>query len=373
MQIRRVAKQTDVISNEYIPGLVQPQNQSTPQPEIISHDHLTPNQRLLLHHSTEMRFTRSVCCLAATATTAAAQAAYPAPADGKTPTEFTSMFEITATPDQVVNANNTLTGGLAGAQGLYRFSLNSKDNIICYNITLTGFRGDYSSPASTATHIHEAVVGKSGPPRIAFPNPVEVYPGTNVRQSVGCIQGTQDGFVTGLKNSTTGQDQGYGFTVKRIEDNPSWFFADVHSSEAVPGAVRGQFSAPVAPLPSASVTGSTSPPASSSAVPMTTRVYPANCTAACTTITEPCPDATVAPPAPYGTGSWTAPPAPPATGGSVAPPPASTWVKPTAPSATPTSIPSASASVTPYEGAAAERLVSGGMILALMGLLQIVV
>ena len=320
-----------------------------------------------------MRFTRSVCCLAATATTAAAQAAYPAPADVKTPTEYTSTYEITATPEQVVNANNTLTGGLAGAQGLYKFSLNSKDNIICYNITLTGFRGDYSSPASTATHIHEAVAGKSGPPRIAFPNPVEVYPGTNVRQSVGCIQGTQDGFVTGLKNATTGQDQGYGFTVKRIEDNPSGFFADVHSSEAVPGAVRGQFSTPVAPLPSASASGSTSPPASSSAVPMTTRVYPANCTAACTTITEPCPDATVAPPAPYGTGSWTAPAAPPATGGYVAPPPASTWVRPTAPSATPTSLPSASASVTPYEGAAAERLVSGGLVLAFVGLLQIVV
>ena len=268
-----------------------------------------------------------------------------------------------------MNANNTLTGGLAGSQGLYKFSLNSKDKIICYNITLTGFRGDCSSPASTATHIHEPVAGKPGPPRIAFPSPVEVYPGTNVRQSIGCIQGTQDGFVTGLKNSTTAQDQGYGFTVKRIEDDPAGFFADVHSSEAVPGALRGQFSEP---LPSTSTTASTSPPASSSAVPMTTRVYPANCTAACTTITEPCPDATATPPAPYGTGSWTAPAAP-ATGGSVAPPPASTWVRPTAPSATPTSLPSTSASVTPYEGAAAERLMSSGMVLALMGLLQIVV
>jgi hypothetical protein len=160
--------------------------------------------------------------------------------------------------------------------------------------------------------------------------------------------------------------------VKRIEDNPSGFFADVHSSEAVPGAVRGQFSAPIAPQPSAYVTASVSPPASSSAVPMTTRVYPANCTAACTTITEPCPDATVAPPAPYGTGSWTAPPAPPATGGYVAPPPG-TWVRPTAPSATPISEPSASPSVTPYEGAATERLASGGMALALIGLLQIAI
>merc|ERR1712193_393051 len=29
-----------------------------------------------------------------------------------------------------------------------------------------------------------------------------------------------------------------GFTVKQIEDNPSAFFTDVHSSLAVPGAVR---------------------------------------------------------------------------------------------------------------------------------------
>ena len=31
-----------------------------------------------------------------------------------------------------------------------------------------------------------------------------------------------------------------GFKVAQIEDNPSAFMADVHSSLAVPGAVRGQ-------------------------------------------------------------------------------------------------------------------------------------
>lgn len=310
-----------------------------------------------------MLFTRPVCCLVATAATASAQATYASPANATPPTEFTSQYEITATPEQVVSANNTLIGGLAGAQGQYKFSLNSKDNIICYDITLTGFRGEYSSPASTATHIHEAVAGKSGPPRIAFPNPVEVDAGSNIRRSVGCIQGTQDGFVTGLTNATTGNDQGFGFTVKRIEDNPSGFFADVHSSEAVPGAVRGQFSAHINPA-SASVTPIATPaPASSSAVPMTTRVTPSNCTTACTTIIEPCP---------YATGSSTAPAA---TGGYVSPPPASTWVKPTGPSAAPTSLPSASASVTPYEGAATERmsLVGGGLVFAVIGFLHVAI
>ena len=320
-----------------------------------------------------MRFTRPVCCLAASVTTAVAQAAYPAPTNTPMPTEFTSKYEITATPGQVVNANNTLTGGLAGAQGLYKFSLNSKDNTICYDITLTRFLGDYSSPASTATHIHEAVVAKSGPPRIAFPNPVEVEAGSNIRRSVGCIQGTQDGFVTGLTNAMTGKDQGFGFTVKRIEDNPAGFFADVHSSQAVPGAVRGQFSAPISPVSSAPVTASTPSPASSSTVQMTTHVMPMNCTSACTTVTEPCPDATMATPAPYGTGSWTAPAAPPATGGYNAPPAASTWIMPTAPSAMPISQPSASTSVTPYEGAAAERLMGGGMLMVFIALLQIMV
>jgi hypothetical protein len=62
-------------------------------------------------------------------------------------------------------------GRFSGAQGLYKFSLNSKDNTICCNITLTGFRDDYASPANTAIHIHGAIADKSGLPRIAFPNP----------------------------------------------------------------------------------------------------------------------------------------------------------------------------------------------------------
>ena len=37
-----------------------------------------------------------------------------------------------------------------------------------------------------------------------------------------------------------GKDTGDGFHVSRIEDDPVKFFSDVHSSLAVPGAVRGQ-------------------------------------------------------------------------------------------------------------------------------------
>lgn len=46
-------------------------------------------------------------------------------------------------------------------------------------------------------------------------------------------------FTTGLK--IEGRDTGEGFKLSQIEANPSGFFADVHSSLAVPGAVRGQF------------------------------------------------------------------------------------------------------------------------------------
>jgi hypothetical protein len=150
---------------------------------------------------------------------------------------FTSRFSVCATPGEVVNGT-TPTGGLEGAVGYYNFGLNSKLDLICYNIKLVNFRGEYQSPAFTATHIHEAARGASGPPRIAFPNP-KVVPGgpENVRVSVGCISGP---FKTGIVNATTGVDSGDNFTIAKLEANPAGFFADVHSSLAVPGAVRGQ-------------------------------------------------------------------------------------------------------------------------------------
>jgi hypothetical protein len=170
-------------------------------------------------------------------------AAYPSPVPPPacppapmSPFHFTSTFSIKATPDQVVNGT-TPTGGLAGASGLYLFGLNSVENTICYNITLHGFRGDYSSPARTATHLHEAVRGASGSPRIAFPNPVAINADGSVRRSVGCMTGP---FMTGLNVTGTTTDTGAVFKVAQIEANPAGFFADVHSSLAVPGAVRGQ-------------------------------------------------------------------------------------------------------------------------------------
>lgn len=148
--------------------------------------------------------------------------------------QFSSTRVVKATPEQVVNGT-TPTGGLPGASGTYNFGINSQTDTICYNITLYGFRGEYQSPAATATHIHEAARGASGPPRIAFPNPQPLAGNKDVRNSVGCITGP---FKTGVL--ANGVDTGNGFKVAAIEKNPAGFFADVHSSLAVPGAVRGQ-------------------------------------------------------------------------------------------------------------------------------------
>ena len=133
-----------------------------------------------------------------------------------------------------MRSNPTLTHLLSqGAKGYYNFGINSDLNLICYYIKLEDVTGEYESAALTATHIHEAVAGKAGPPRIAFPNPVG---DDEERISVGCLQGP---FETGI-DGADGVDTGANFHVSQIEADPAGFFCDVHTSDAVPGAVRGQ-------------------------------------------------------------------------------------------------------------------------------------
>ncbi|KAF2848703.1 hypothetical protein T440DRAFT_152068 [Plenodomus tracheiphilus IPT5] len=147
---------------------------------------------------------------------------------------FSSTHFINAVPEEVVNGTEA-TGGLAGASGTFNFGISSAANMICYNITLHNFQGEFDSPATTATHIHEAARGASGPPRIAFPNPEPVNGDVAVRNSAGCLKGP---FTTGVM--VEGKDSGEGFHVDMIEANPAAFMADTHSSLALPGAVRGQ-------------------------------------------------------------------------------------------------------------------------------------
>jgi hypothetical protein len=149
------------------------------------------------------------------------------------PATFTSAFTAMATPDMVVNSDGVPTPGTAGASGTFTYRINSDTEVICYDISVRGITPPYESPAKTATHIHEAAAGTSGPPRLAFPNPVDDGSGTLV--SNGCLQGP---FTTGV--APEGTDTGEGFSLAEIEANPSAFFTDTHTAANPAGAVRGQ-------------------------------------------------------------------------------------------------------------------------------------
>lgn len=152
------------------------------------------------------------------------------------PDSFTSMFTATTTPDMVVNADGESVPGPQGATGTWNFRINSDEETICYDITVEGITEEYESPARTATHIHEAAAGTSGPARVVFPNPTDAGDGTLT--SEGCLQGP---FTTGVV--TDGVDAGEGFTLAEIEADPAAYYADVHTADFVPGALRGQLSA----------------------------------------------------------------------------------------------------------------------------------
>ncbi|KAI1842195.1 hypothetical protein JX265_001444 [Neoarthrinium moseri] len=153
---------------------------------------------------------------------------------------FAKTYKVIATPDQVVNgtgAATRFTGGLPGSIGIFTYGVIPSANTICYRIEIAGFRGEYQSPAKTATHIHQGARGATGPPRIAFPNPVPVDASKpeGLRVSIGCTTGP---FTTGVL--ANGVDTGTGFQVSQIVADPKAFFTDVHSSLAVPGAMRAQ-------------------------------------------------------------------------------------------------------------------------------------
>ena len=187
---------------------------------------------------TKTRAIRTLTLGGAAAAAATLLVAAPAAAETEvpTPSSFTSAFTVMATPDQVVNNDGVAAPGEPGATGTFDFRINSETEVICYDITLRGVTGDYQSPAKTATHIHQAAAGEAGPPRIAFPNPVDQGDGT--RTSSGCLQGP---FTTGVTNDA-GADTGAGFTLAQIEADPAAFTGDSHTASFVPGVVRGQLS-----------------------------------------------------------------------------------------------------------------------------------
>lgn len=60
-------------------------------------------------------------------------AAVAAPQDsGLGPFSFTSTYNLIATPDRVVDAENAAAPGEEGAMGFYNYGINSELDIICY-------------------------------------------------------------------------------------------------------------------------------------------------------------------------------------------------------------------------------------------------
>lgn len=166
---------------------------------------------------------------------APANASTEANAEVEWPDEFTSAYTAWAVPEEVVDPDtDEASPGEEGATGDFMFWVNSNEEIICYDITLEGVTGDYESPAETATHIHEAVPGEGGPPRLVFADPEPVDEGP--RTSSGCIQGP---FMTGTEDDD-GNDEGEGFTLAQLEEDPGAFFADSHTEMHPDGVVRGQ-------------------------------------------------------------------------------------------------------------------------------------
>jgi len=173
---------------------------------------------------------------AATIAVFAAVGSAAADEEGPEPSSFTSAFTVAATPDQVVDPEGMAVAGEEGASATFNFRVNSDEEIICYDIMLKGVTPPYMSMAKTATHIHDNVAGQPGPPRVAFPDPVDAGDGT--LRSSGCLQGP---FTTGIE-AEGGGDTGDGFTLKDIEADPAGYYADTHTMDFVAGAVRGQLS-----------------------------------------------------------------------------------------------------------------------------------
>lgn len=51
---------------------------------------------------------------------------------GLGPFSFTSTYNLIATPDRVINADNEVAPGESGAIGHYNYGINSELDIICY-------------------------------------------------------------------------------------------------------------------------------------------------------------------------------------------------------------------------------------------------
>lgn len=138
------------------------------------------------------------------------------------PSSFTSAFSVTASPDQVPPEDGER--GNPDASGTYDLELNSDEEIICFDITVTGANAPFESPAATANHIHRGFAGIGGPAVVLFPNPEAGSDGTLTVD--GCLQ------------EPFNPDE--EISLADIEAAPANYYVDIHTADFPRGDVRGQ-------------------------------------------------------------------------------------------------------------------------------------
>lgn len=109
-------------------------------------------------------------------------------------------FEVSLTGDAEVPGPGDPEGS-----GEASVEINMEEQQVCYEIELEGIE-------PTAAHIHSGSAGASGPPVVTLNLPAEMS---------GCVDA----------DSTT---------LAQIQQNPSGYYVNVHTSEYGAGAVRGQ-------------------------------------------------------------------------------------------------------------------------------------
>lgn len=186
---------------------------------------------MTLTATTALRRTGAGLLAAATASTVVLVGAQPASAVTE-PARFTSAYTVSATPDAVYDAEGERVPGEEGASGTATLRVNSKLDVICWDVTVRGVEGPLEGDL-TGMRIREAPAGFGGPSRLAVPDPEG---DTSKRSGSGCAQGP---FASGVEGAD-GEDTGATFTLADLEANPAAYSWDVRTAAFPDGAIRGQ-------------------------------------------------------------------------------------------------------------------------------------
>jgi hypothetical protein len=111
-----------------------------------------------------------------------------------------------------LNGMNETPMGAKHGSGTAKITLNASAGTVCYNITVMGIK----LPA-VAAHIHAGKMGKNGPIAVPFPT----APG-KTGHAMGCVKNVRAALIKGMEN------------------HPTSYYVNVHTTDYPGGAVRGQ-------------------------------------------------------------------------------------------------------------------------------------